>query len=76
MLPTDYTYFRRLDNANLAVARVKAVLEELRQMKMHLAVPTNSISARPFLDRCKPAAFFAVIVTGDEIQRGKAHPDI
>jgi hypothetical protein len=45
MLSTDYTDFRRLDNANLAVAHVKAVLEELRQMKMHLAVPTNSISA-------------------------------
>jgi beta-phosphoglucomutase-like phosphatase (HAD superfamily) len=34
-------------------ASVKEVLEELRQMKLHLAVATSSVSqsARPFLDR-------------------------
>ncbi len=60
------------------MAYVKEVLEELRQMKMHLAVPTNSISefARPFLEQHQLTAFFAVIVTGDEIQRAKPHPEI
>jgi beta-phosphoglucomutase-like phosphatase (HAD superfamily) len=53
-------------------------LEDLRQMKMRLAVPTNSVSAsaRPFLDRHQLTRFFEVSVTGDEIERGKPHPDI
>jgi HAD superfamily hydrolase (TIGR01509 family) len=53
-------------------------LEDLRQMKMRLAVPTNSVSAsaRPFLDRHRLTRFFEVSVTGDEIERGKPHPDI
>lgn len=56
----------------------KATLEELRQMKLHLALATSSVSAsaRPFLDRHQLTAFFHVIVTGDEIERGKPHPDI
>ena len=47
-------------------------------MKMRLAVPTNSVSAsaRPFLDRHQLTRFFEVSVTGDEIERGKPHPDI
>ena len=59
---------------------VKEVLEELRQMKtpVRLAVATSSVSAsaRPFLDRHQLTPFFEVIVTGDEIERGKPHPDI
>ena len=56
----------------------KAVLEELRQMNLHLAVATSSVSAsaRPFLDRHELTAFFEVIVTGEEIERGKPAPDI
>jgi HAD superfamily hydrolase (TIGR01509 family) len=56
----------------------KAVIEELRQMKLRLAVATSSVgaSARPFLDRHQLTAFFDVIVTGDEIERGKPAPDI
>src|SRR5215831_9651217 len=56
----------------------KATLEALRQMKLHLAVATSSVSAsaRPFLERTGIKDFFEVIVTGDEIQRGKPHPDI
>jgi 16S rRNA pseudouridine516 synthase len=56
----------------------RAVLEELRQMKLRLAVATSSVgtSARPFLDRHQLTAFFDVIVTGDEIERGKPAPDI
>lgn len=56
----------------------RAVLEELRRMNLRLAVATSSVSAsaRPFLDRHQLTAFFDVIVTGDEIERGKPHPDI
>jgi HAD superfamily hydrolase (TIGR01509 family) len=56
----------------------KEVLQKLRQMNLRLAVATSSVSAsaRPFLDRHQLTAFFDVIVTGDEIERGKPHPDI
>src|SRR5437762_11119409 len=59
-------------------AGVKEVLEELRQMKLHLAVATNSVSAsaRPFLDRHQLTGFFEVIVTGEEVEHGKPAPDI
>jgi sugar-phosphatase len=57
---------------------VKEVLKELRQMKLHLAVATSSVSAsaRPFLDRHQLTGFFEVIVTGEEVERGKPAPDI
>jgi HAD superfamily hydrolase (TIGR01509 family) len=57
---------------------VKEVLEELRQMKLHLAVATSSVSAsaRPFLDRHQLTGFFEVIVTGEQVERGKPAPDI
>jgi HAD superfamily hydrolase (TIGR01509 family) len=57
---------------------VKKVLEELHQMKLHLAVATSSVSAsaRPFLDRHQLTGFFDVIVTGEEVERGKPAPDI
>jgi HAD superfamily hydrolase (TIGR01509 family) len=57
---------------------IKEVLEELRQIKLHLAVATSSVSAsaRPFLDRHQLTAFFEVIVTGEEVERGKPAPDI
>src|SRR5437016_2115865 len=56
----------------------KDVLNELREMKLRLAVATSSVSAsaRPFLDRHQIARFFDVIITGDEIERGKPEPDI
>ena len=56
----------------------RAVLEELRRMNLRLAVATSSVSAsaRPFLNRHQLTAFFDVIVTGEEIERGKPHPDI
>jgi len=56
----------------------KTTLEELRQMKLRLAVGTSSVSAsaRPFLERTGIRGSFEVIVTGDEIQRGKPYPDI
>jgi HAD superfamily hydrolase (TIGR01509 family) len=58
----------------------KQVLEELRQMnppvRLGLATSSVSTSARPFLDRHKLTSFFEVIVTGEEVERGKPHPDI
>jgi beta-phosphoglucomutase-like phosphatase (HAD superfamily) len=56
----------------------KATLEQLREMKLQLAVATSSVSAsaRPFLDRTGIRSLFCVVVTGDEVQQGKPHPDI
>jgi mannitol-1-/sugar-/sorbitol-6-/2-deoxyglucose-6-phosphatase len=56
----------------------KATLERLREMKICLALATSSVSAfaRPFLDRTGIRHFFDVIVTGDEVERGKPHLDI
>ena len=56
----------------------KTTLEQLREMKLHLAVATSSVSAsaRPFLDRTEIRSLFSVVVTGDEVQQGKPHPDI
>src|SRR2546423_6278855 len=56
----------------------KEVLQELQEMNVRLALATSSVgaSARPFLDRHQIAKFFEVIVTGDEIERGKPEPDI
>ena len=47
-------------------------------MKLRLAVATSSVgaSARPFLDRHQLTGFFEVIVTGEEVERGKPAPDI
>ena len=60
------------------IPSAKATLEQLREMKLHLAVATSSVSAsaRPFLDRTGIRHLFWVVVTGDEVQRGKPHPDI
>src|SRR5213080_3105232 len=57
---------------------VKEVLEELRRMKLHLAVATSSVSAsaRPFLDRHQLTGFFEVVVTGEQVDQGKPAPDI
>ena len=57
---------------------VKEVLEELRQMKLRLAVATSSVStsARPFLDRHQLTKLFEVIVTGEDVEHGKPAPDI
>jgi len=56
----------------------RTVIAELRQMNLRLAVATSSVSAsaRPFLDRHRLTAFFDVIVTGEEVERGKPSPDI
>ena len=56
----------------------KTTLEQLREMKLPLAVATSSVSAsaRPFLDRTGIRSLFSVVITGDEVQQGKPHPDI
>lgn len=56
----------------------REVLDELRQMNLHLALATSSVSAsaRPFLDRHALTGFFAVIITGDDVEHGKPAPDI
>ena len=56
----------------------KLVLQELRQMNLDLAVATSSVSVsvRPFLARHELTTFFEVVVTGEEVEHGKPHPDI
>jgi beta-phosphoglucomutase-like phosphatase (HAD superfamily) len=59
-------------------ASAKTTLEQLRDMKLPLAVATSSVSAsaRPLLDRTGIRSLFRVVITGDEVQQGKPHPDI
>src|SRR5712675_496318 len=56
----------------------KVTLERLREMKLYLALATSSVSAsaRPFLERTGIRSLFSVVVTGDEVQQGKPHPEI
>jgi beta-phosphoglucomutase-like phosphatase (HAD superfamily) len=56
----------------------KTTLEQLREMRLYLGVATSSVSAsaRPFLERTGIKSFFEVVLTGDEVQRGKPDPDI
>ena len=84
-IPTDEMMRRRGEIADDFFAHrkdvfpsTKLVLQELRQMNLHLAVATSSVSAsaRPFLARHGLAAFFEVVVTGEEVEHGKPHPDI
>ena len=57
---------------------VKEVLQQLLQVNLRLGLATSSVSAsaRPFLDRHGLTPFFEVVITGDEIEHGKPHPDI
>lgn len=56
----------------------KRTLQRLIEMEVPLAIATSSVSAsaHPFLDRTGIRSLFKVIVTGDEVQRGKPYPDI
>ena len=56
----------------------KTTLAQLREMNLALAVATSSVSAsaHPLLDRTRIRSLFCVVVTGDEVQQGKPHPDI
>jgi len=56
----------------------KTTLEQLVEMNVPMAIATSSVSAsaHPFLDRTGIRSLFSVVVTGDEVQQGKPHPDI
>jgi len=56
----------------------RTTLEQLVEMKLPLAIATSSVSAsaNPFLDRTGIRSLFDVVVTGDEVERGKPHPEI
>ena len=56
----------------------RTTLEQLVEMKVPLAIATSSVSAsaHPFLERTGIRSLFGVVITGDEVQRGKPHPDI
>ena len=56
----------------------KTTLQQLREMQLRLAVATSSVSASagPFLERIGIRTFFDVVVTGDQVERGKPNPDI
>jgi HAD superfamily hydrolase (TIGR01509 family) len=84
-VPTDEMMLRRGEIAsNFFANRIdlfpstKPILQELREMNLHLAVATSSVSAsaRPFLARHGIMSFFEIVVTGDEVEHGKPHPDI
>ncbi len=84
-LPTEKLMQRRGEIATEFFANridlfpnVKEVLQELRQVKLRLAVATSSVSAsaRPFMGRHDLTKFFKVIVTGEEVEHGKPAPDI
>jgi beta-phosphoglucomutase-like phosphatase (HAD superfamily) len=45
-------------------------------LDLAVATSSESASAHPFLERTGIRSLFCVIVTGDEVQRGKPHPDI
>lgn len=65
-------------NHVLLFPSAKTTLEQLCEMKLRLAVATSSVSAsaHPFLERTGIRSLFDAVVTGDEVQRGKPHPDI
>src|SRR5437773_11166419 len=84
-VPTDEMMRRRGEiAADFFASRIdvfpstKTVLQQLRQMNLHLAVATSSVSAsaRPFLDRHGLTAFFEIVVTGEEVEHGKPDPEI
>ena len=56
----------------------KTTLEQLGEMNVPMAIATSSVSAsaQPFLDRTGIRSLFEVVLTGDEVQRGKPYPDI
>ena len=57
---------------------VREVLEACRALDLKLALATSSVGAliRPFLVRHDIEKYFDFIVTGEQVQNGKPHPDI
>lgn len=54
------------------------VLRDLRARHLRIGLATSSLSklAGSFLERCHLRDFFDAITTGEEVERGKPHPDI
>jgi len=84
-VPTDEMIRKRAEIATDFFAKriglfpsTTTVLEQLRHWDLRLAVATSSVSAsaRPFLNRHELTRYFEVIVTGEEVERGKPQPDI
>ncbi len=57
---------------------VADVLGELRERGLKLALATSSVGRliHPFLERNNIAQFFDFVVTGEQVEHGKPHPDI
>jgi HAD superfamily hydrolase (TIGR01509 family) len=54
------------------------VLQSLRDAKLRIGLATSSVGAlaRPFLERHGLSAYFDIVVSGEEVERGKPYPDI
>ncbi|BCM90500.1 hexitol phosphatase B [Abditibacteriota bacterium] len=59
-------------------AGVTDVLVALRERGLKLALATSSVGAliHPFLERNDIAQYFDFVVTGEQVEHGKPHPDI
>lgn len=57
---------------------VRPVMEFLREAQLPFALATSSVGSliRPFLERHKLTDYFAAIITGEQVTRGKPYPDI
>lgn len=57
---------------------VTDVLGALRERGLKVALATSSVGAliHPFLERHDIAQFFDFVVTGEQVEHGKPHPDI
>ena len=57
---------------------VRPVMDFLRAEKLPFALATSSVGTliHPFLERHQLTDYFAAIVTGDQVTRGKPYPDI
>lgn len=55
-----------------------SVLQRLRDKKLRVGMATSSVGAlaRPFLERHQLSQYFDIVVSGDEVEHGKPHPDI
>ena len=56
----------------------RETLEACRHLKLRMAVATSSVGRliRPFLQRHDIEKYFDFIVTGEQVEHGKPHPDI
>ena len=59
-------------------AGTRETLEACRDLNLKMAVATSSVGQliRPFLQRHEIEQFFDFIVTGEQVENGKPHPDI